>query len=144
MKKVRDLMSTDVDTVSRDQTAEDAALRMRFLDHGSVGVVDRDRLVGVLTDRDIVVRVLAEGRAPAEIRVEEIMSSPPVTCAADAEIESAVELMTRHRIRRLPVMDRHRKLVGWLSLANLLRSDDLQSGREILAGLFSPDAPPSP
>ena len=132
-------MSTEVDTVTRGQTAEDAALRMRFLDHGSVGVVDNDRLVGVLTDRDIVVRVIAEGRSPSEVRVEEIMSSPPVTCAADAELGSAVELMARHRIRRLPVTDRHRKLVGWLSLANLLRGEDVQAGRTVLEGVYGLD-----
>jgi CBS domain-containing protein len=99
---------------------EDAARHMRDANVGSLLVVNDDRLLGIVTDRDLVVRALAGGR-PAQTTVEMVMSAPAVTVPADADVATAAEAMVRHRVRRLPVVDGDR-VAGIVTLDDLLSS----------------------
>lgn len=121
MPKVRDLMTPRVECIDADQTIEAAAQRLRDLDVGALPVQGRDgSLVGMLTDRDIVVRGVAEGRDARSERVGAVVSGPPLTIDPEATIEDAIVLMKGRRIRRLPVLSEGR-LVGILAQADVAR-----------------------
>ena len=114
MTTVADVMTPGVQSTSSTEILRDAARTMREGDFGSMPVVDDGRLVGVLTDRDIVVRAVAEGHDPAAVRVGEVASRDPVTVAPGDGLDDAMELMARHKVRRLPVVDGN-SLVGVVS-----------------------------
>jgi CBS domain-containing protein len=118
MTRVAEVMTPGVETTSSAEALRDAARTMREGDFGSMPVVDDGRLVGILTDRDIVVRAVAEGLDPAVVRVGEVASRDPVTVGSDEALDEAMELMAHHRVRRLPVVDDGR-LVGVVSQADI-------------------------
>jgi len=118
MTTVADVMTSGVESTSSTEILCDAAQTMREGDFGSMPVVDEGRLVGVLTDRDIVVRAVAGGLDPAAVRVGEVASGDPVTVAPGESLDEAMELMARHKVRRLPVVDDGR-LVGVVSQADI-------------------------
>lgn len=117
--KVRDVMSSDIETIRSGLSAKAAADRMAKNGIGYLPVKDRDRLVGVLTDRDIACRIVAEDRDPRATKVADIMSASVAYCFDDDELEEAVHLMEQNRVRRLPVLDRKDRLVGILSLSDV-------------------------
>lgn len=116
--KVRELMTTDVPAAELGSTLEEIATIMRHEDLGAVPIVDDGELVGIVTDRDIVVRCVAEGGDPGESTAEDILSGGLVTVAPEADIEEAEEMMSRHQIRRLPVV-REGRLQGMISLGDI-------------------------
>ena len=117
--KVCDVMTTDVETVQMNSTLEEAASIMKVENVGAVPVVDEDDdLVGILTDRDIVVRCVADGKNPAETNVEDVLSHELETIEPDVDIEEAAKLMADKQIRRLPVCE-DGELVGILSIGDL-------------------------
>lgn len=120
--KVSDLCRQDfVIGTGPEMTVRDAAARMAEDGVGSLIVVDHSgALVGIITDRDIVVRCTAQGLSPEKVAVEEAMSKPVVTISHKADLEDAARLMRRHEIRRLPVLDQHGKVLGMLSFDELL------------------------
>ena len=118
MTSVADVMTPGVESTTSSEALRDAARTMREGDFGSMPVVDDGRLVGVLTDRDIVVRAVAEGLDPTVARVGEVASRDPVTVGPEQDLDEAIELMSRHRVRRLPVVERGR-LVGVVSQADV-------------------------
>jgi CBS domain-containing protein len=118
MTTVADVMTPGVETTRSAAALRDAARTMREGDFGSMPVVDDGYLTGILTDRDIVVRAVAEGLDPAAARVGVVASRDPVTVAPGDDLDDAMELMARHRIRRLPVVDAGR-LVGVVSQADI-------------------------
>jgi CBS domain-containing protein len=118
MTRVADVMTPGVETTTSSAALQDAARMMREGDFGSVPVVDDGRLVGILTDRDIVVRGVAEGHDPAVVRVGDVASRDPVAVAPDQDLDEAMELMAEHRVRRLPVVEDGR-LVGVVSQADV-------------------------
>ena len=115
---VRELMTHDVEVVSPQSTLREAAELMRTVDTGALPVCDGDRLRGMLTDRDIVVRGLALGCSP-DSPVSEVMSTQLYTVREDVLIEDAARLMRDQQIRRLPVLDENKRLVGIISLGDL-------------------------
>jgi CBS domain-containing protein len=117
-KHVRDAMTAHVRTASPAQSLADAAEVMKAEDVGSVPVVDDGRLIGIVTDRDIVVRVVAEHRDPQAVRVDEVASRELVTVAPEQDLDEALRLMAAHQVRRLPVVDDGR-LVGMLAQADV-------------------------
>jgi CBS domain-containing protein len=122
MTKARDLMTAGAECVGENETLVDAARKMRDLDVGMLPICGEDnRLKGVLTDRDIVVRCLAEGGDPATALAGQLGQGKPVTIGADDSIEEALATMTEHQIRRLPVIDGH-DLVGMLAQADIARA----------------------
>jgi CBS domain-containing protein len=122
MTTTRDIMTSGADCARTGETLADAARKMRDLQVGALPVCgDDDRLAGMITDRDIVVSVVAEGKDPASVRVDELAQGKPVTIGADDSVEEALATMSEHGVRRLPVIDGHR-LVGVVSQADIARN----------------------
>jgi CBS domain-containing protein len=122
MTKAREIMSTGAECANVNDTLVDAAKKMRDLDVGALPICgDDDRLKGMITDRDIVVRVVAEGRDPSSCKVSELAQGKPVTIGADDSVEEALSTMSQHGVRRLPVIDGH-DLVGMVSQADVARN----------------------
>jgi len=94
---------------------------MNDFEIGCLVVVEAGRVVGILTERDVLKRVVDEGRKPEETRVREVMSKPPVTISPDADLETAIELMFKHKIKKLPVVE-NGKLVGLVTFTDLVRA----------------------
>ena len=116
--KIRDVMSKDVQVARPGDTLQDVAGRMAAGDFGFIPVAEGERLVGTLTDRDIVVRAIAKGGGAASL-VSEAMTAPVTTVLDSADLKVALEAMSGGRIRRLPVLDKHDRLVGVVSLGDL-------------------------
>jgi CBS domain-containing protein len=117
---VGDAMHEGCECIGEKQSVLDAAKRMEDLDIGVLPICgEDDRLKGMLTDRDIVVKVIAQGRDPATTTVGELAQGTPVTVPADAPIEQAVRLMREHAIKRLPVLDENRRLCGIVTEADI-------------------------
>lgn len=122
--KVHEIMTSHPRGVSPANTLVEAAGLMRQLDVGALPVCEGDRLMGMLTDRDLVVRGIADGLDPNAALVSEVMSGGIETVSADDEVERAVQMMEMHQIRRLPVLNRERKLVGMISLGDVATSSN--------------------
>ena len=135
--KVSEVMTTGVETVRPDQQARDAARFMLQADTGSIPVTDGERLVGMITDRDIAVRGVALGYGPDTL-VSELMSSGVVSAHADDHIEEAARKMSEAQVRRLPVIDENQRLVGIVSLGDLARETDEQTASQALEGVSAP------
>jgi len=116
--KVSKCMTRDVQLVTATQTIRDAARMMSDLDAGALPVQQDDRLVGMITDRDIAVRAVAQGKSP-DTPVSEVMSSEVLYCFDDQEIEDVARNMGEMKVRRLPVMNRDMRLVGIISIGDL-------------------------
>ncbi len=126
-KTARDIMTPDAECVQESASILDAAKKLADLDVGAMPICgDDERLKGIITDRDIVVKVLAEGKDPSSTKVSEIGGGKPVTIGADDSIEQALEVMSEHQVRRLPVIDGH-DLVGIISQADV--ASDLPEGK---------------
>ena len=133
MTIARDIMTPAPTCVGENETLVDAARLMASLDVGALPICGEDkRLKGMLTDRDIVVKCLAEGGDPATTRAGELGEGKPVTVGADDDIAEALEAMKEHQIRRLPVIDGH-DLVGIISQADMALSLSAQDAGETLA-----------
>jgi CBS domain-containing protein len=117
--QVKDVMTRGAEVVRPDATLQEAANKMKSLDIGPLPVCDGDKVVGMLTDRDITVRATAEGLDPKQTRVREVMSKELITCLEDQDVKEAAELMQSKQIRRVPVLNRDKRLVGMLSLGDL-------------------------
>ena len=136
--KLREAMTSDVRMVRPDQTIRDAAHLMAELDIGALPVEDNDRLVGMITDRDIAVRAIAEGRGP-DTSVREVMSREIKYCYEDQSVEEVTQNMGELRVRRLPVLSREKRLVGILSLGDLAIDESAQDDAgEALGGISRP------
>ena len=118
MPTIRELMTTSVETVGPDGTAKDAAAYMLSADTGSIPVCDGDKIIGMITDRDIAVRAVAGGAACTSPVVEYI-SRDPHTARADDDLKTVLDAMGTKQIRRLPVLDKDDRLVGVVSLGDL-------------------------
>ena len=130
-KRVREAMTASVSSVSPSQSLADAAEVMKREDVGSVPVVEEGRLAGIVTDRDIVTRAVAEQKNPQAVRVEEIASHDLVTVEPEQDLEEALALMARHKIRRLPVLEGGR-LVGMLAQADVaLKAKEKEVGEMV-------------
>lgn len=120
--RVRDIMSGSVECIGQYETLQKAAGMMKDLDVGALPICgDDQRLKGMITDRDIVVKCLAEGSDPRDVQADEFAQGEPVTVGADDDIDTALRTMQDARVRRLPVIDGH-ELVGMLSQADIVRT----------------------
>ena len=122
MTTARDIMSGSAECASESETLVDAARKMKDLDVGSLPICgEDDRLKGVITDRDIVVNCVADGRDPSSVKVSELGDGKPVTIGADDSVDEILRTMTEHAVRRLPVIDGDR-LVGIVSQADVAKN----------------------
>jgi CBS domain-containing protein len=132
MPTARELMTPGAECVGERETLVDAASKMRDLDVGALPICGEDnQLKGVLTDRDIVTRVIAEGRDPADITAGELGQGKPVTIGADDDAEETLRTMAEHQVRRLPVIDGH-ELIGIVSQADVARELPNETVGEVL------------
>lgn len=130
-------MTRVVEVVPPDLCARDLAVRMKELNLGSFPVVDDGYLVGVVTDRDLALRVMAEGRDAAVTLVRDIMTREPAWCAPGENLEGVLARMASRRVRRLPVLDANRRLVGVVTLGKIAETDCEASG-EVLRDVVRP------
>jgi CBS domain-containing protein len=132
---VSDVMTRDVEIARPDQTVQDVAQKMAEMDAGALPVEENDRLVGMVTDRDIAVRVAAEGKDPKETQVRDIMSKKIRYCFEDEDVEDIAENMAEQQVRRLPVVSRNKRLVGIVSLGDIATSLPHHVGGSALRGI---------
>ena len=135
--KVCDCMSRDVQVASPNQSIRDAAKMMARLDAGVLPVGDNDRLVGVITDRDIAIRAVAEGKSPTT-KVGDVMSHEVLYCFDDQDLEDIAQNMAEMKIRRMPVVNRDKRLVGIISLGDLARSEDARTTGQAVSEISEP------
>jgi CBS domain-containing protein len=131
-QSIRDLMTENPCSIDADKSVAYAAKMMRDEDVGLAPIVEGDKLIGTLTDRDIAVRVVAEGKDPEQTTVREVASTNIVTIDPQQDLDEALRLMAKHQVRRLPVVEEDGKLVGVLAQADVAREgDDKQTGQVV-------------
>ena len=134
-KTARDIMTGGAECVGENETVLDAAKRLAELDVGAMPICGEDnRLKGMLTDRDIVVKVLAQGKDPSVDQAGELAEGKPVTIGADDSVDEALRTMAEHQVRRLPVIDGH-DLIGIVSQADLAKNVDEEKVGELVEAI---------
>ncbi len=139
MTRIRDLMTGDIETVTPETSAQEAARFMLSSDTGSLPVTDGDKLLGIVTDRDLAIRGLAHGHGP-EALVGDLMSDDMVTARADDEVGAVAQRMADAQVRRLPVLDENDKLVGMISLGDLSREQEQAAAAQALEGVSAQES----
>lgn len=131
--KLKDVMSSPVETVSPDSTIEEIALRMKSVGAGVLPVCDGEKIRGIVTDRDLVLRGIAEGKDPKATKASEVMTEGVCYSFEDEDIQQASRNMREHGVRRLVVLDRAKRLVGMVSLGDLTRKgDDIPAAARVI------------
>jgi CBS domain-containing protein len=131
-KSIRDVMTANPQSVEPSSTIADAARLMRDSDVGSLPVVEDGKLKGVVTDRDIAVRAVAEGKDPKGTKVGDVLSQDVVTIDPQQDLDEALRLMARHQVRRLPVVEEDGRLVGIIAQADVAQhGDDRKTGQVV-------------
>jgi CBS domain-containing protein len=137
MAQLKNVMTRDVKTVSPDATAQEAASFMLSADTGSIPVCENEKVIGMVTDRDIAVRAIAEGRGP-DCSVRDLMSEN-IICARDTDdVQAVAQQMSDAQVRRLPVVDADDRLVGMVSLGDLSRESQQSAAATALEGVTAP------
>lgn len=116
---VKKIMTPNVEVLSPAATIREAAAKMKSLDVGAIPIQDNGNTIGIVTDRDIAIRAVADGRDPNKVKVSEVMTSGVTYCHEDDDIDRLREIMEEGQIRRVPVLDRNERLVGIVSLGDL-------------------------
>jgi CBS domain-containing protein len=142
-RSIRDTMTTDPRSITPRDAVVEAARLMRDEDIGSLPVTEEGRLVGMVTDRDIAVRVVAEGKSPDSTTVGEILSPDPIAARPDQDLDEALHLMAQHQVRRLPVVEEDR-LVGILAQADVALEEKEKKTGELVEAISQPSGPERP
>ena len=137
MKKCSDIMTKDLVFSHPTDTVDDVAKLMKKEDIGPVLIVEKGdqgkRLVGIVTDRDLAIKVVGEGRDPKKTKVKDVMTTKVVTCRADDDVQNAMNAMAQHQLRRIPVVDEYGMLVGIISQADVAtRVDEPEQTAEVV------------
>jgi CBS domain-containing protein len=138
MQQLKDLMSRDVKVVSPDMTIGEAAKKMRDGDFGMMPVGEDDRMIGTISDRDIAIRAVAEGKE-AGTKVRDVMSEGIIWAYEDNSVEQVATIMSKHQVRRLPVVNRDKRLVGIVALGDFaVESSEIQPAAKALSEISKP------
>jgi len=138
MQNVKQLMSRDVEVISPEMTIRDAARAMRDGDFGMMPVGENDRMIGTISDRDIAIRGVAEGKS-ADTTVREVMSEGVVWVYEDDSVEEAARMMSENQVRRLPVVNRDKRLVGIVALGDFaVDPSEIEPAAEALSEISKP------
>jgi CBS domain-containing protein len=140
-KTIREVMTRDVEVVNPNDTLREAAEKMRSLNVGPLPVSDGQRVLGMITDRDIVVRAIAIGKDPISTKVSDVMTSGIQYCFDDDNVDTVLNRMKEQQIRRFIVVDRNKKLVGIVALGDLSQEVSEQKVGEALGGISEPSTP---
>jgi CBS domain-containing protein len=138
MQQLKDLMSPDVQVISPDATIREAAEHMREGDFGMMPVGEDDRMIGMISDRDIAIRAVAEGK-DAGTKVRDVMSEGIAWAYEDDSVEQAAMIMSERQVRRLPVVDRDKRLVGIVALGDIaVESSEIRPAAQALSEISRP------
>jgi CBS domain-containing protein len=140
-QKIRDVMTRDVECARPDMLLPEAAERMKSLDIGSLPVCEGRKVVGIVTDRDLAIRGIAEGRDVRQTRVADLMSRDVVSVAEDDDLEKAQKLMHDRQVRRLPVLNASGELAGYLAMAKVADAADTEQAGRVLKGVSQKGSP---
>jgi CBS domain-containing protein len=138
--RVSEAMTRDVRVANPGQTIREVAKIMAQIDAGSMPVGENDRLIGMITDRDIALRAVAQGKGP-DTPVRDVMSKEVKYCFEDEDLEHVAQNMADIRVRRLPVVNRDKRLVGIVSLGDIAQNEDCETTGEATAGVSQPGGP---
>jgi CBS domain-containing protein len=138
--KISEVMTREVETISPDQTAQEAASFMLRVDAGSIPVTEGEKLIGMITDRDIAVRGVAKGLGP-DTPVRDLMTDEIICVRLDDSTDDAANRMSEAQVRRLPVVDEQENLCGIVSLGDLARETSDESAHDALEGVVQPGGP---
>lgn len=122
MTKVKDVMSTNFKFMAPDSPVSKVAQQMRDLDCGFMPLAENDKMIGMITDRDITIRAVAEGKDPAKVMARDIMTEKTFYCYDDQDVEEVCNNMGEIQVRRLPVVNREKRLVGIVSMGDLAQA----------------------
>ena len=140
--QINQVMTRNPEVLRPEASVREAAQRMKELDVGMFPICDGERLIGTITDRDIALRATADGRDADETTVKDVMTQEVDYCFEDQDAEEAVDMMNANQIRRLPILNRDKRLVGIVSLGDLAtRAEDPSLSAEALAGISIPSKP---
>jgi CBS domain-containing protein len=137
--RISEIMTRDPELIDPNSSIRDAARRMKNEDIGALPIGENDRLIGMVTDRDIAVRAVAEDRDPSSTTVRDVMSERIYYCFEDDDIESAARCMAENRVRRLPILNRDKRLTGIVSLADIAQTGE-ECERVALEGVSEPSS----
>lgn len=138
MQKLKDLMSRDVKVISPEMSIRDAAMQMREGEFGMLPVGENDRMIGTITDRDIAIRAVAKGM-DCNTKVRDVMSDGIAWVFEDESVEDAAKMMSERQVRRLPVVDRNKRLVGIVALGDFaVESSEIRPAAEALSEISKP------
>ena len=137
--KLKEIMTPDVEVIHPDDSLQTAAQKMQDRDIGFLPVCDGDRLVGVVSDRDIIVRVIAEGMDPKAMIGRDLVIAPVIYCFEDQDVDEAARIMQENQIRRLVILNRDKRLVGVVSLGDLALNRPADQSGEVLQSVSEPD-----
>ena len=141
-ESIREIMTREVEAAQPDMTIQDAARLMKDKDIGSLPVCEGRKVVGMVTDRDITVRGVAEGRNPGSTRVGDVMSRDVISVKDDSKLGDAERLMHDRQLRRLPVLNGEGELVGYLAMARIARNESPERAGRVLKGVSESASPP--
>ena len=138
MQQLKDLMSRDVKVINPDMTIGEAAQKMRDGDFGMLPVGEDDRMIGTISDRDIAIRAVAEGK-DSETKVRDVMSDGIAWAYEDDSVEKAANIMSERQVRRLPVVNRNKRLVGIVALGDFaVESSEIKPAAQALSEISKP------
>ncbi len=138
---IKEIMTPSVEIVQPQTSVKDTAARMQALNVGVMPIGDNDRLVGIVTDRDIAVRCAGEGKDPAKTKVGDVMTSNVTYCLEDQDVMEAAELMKTNGIRRLAVLNNDKRLVGMCAMGDLAVHGDRDTAADVLVEVSKPSEP---
>ena len=141
--QVSEIISRNVETIDPAATVREAAQRMRSMDVGSLPVCDGANLLGMITDRDITIRAIADGRDPAQTPVRDAMTPSVEYVFEDDDVQRAAQIMQDKQIRRLPVVNREKKLVGIVALGDIARTGNDRMSGNTLQDISDPGRQPN-
>jgi CBS domain-containing protein len=137
--QIKEIMTSDPELIDPEASIRKAAKRMRDEDIGALPVGENDRLIGMVTDRDIALRGVAEDRAPETTTVRDVMSEKVYYCFEDDDIEDAAQCMAENQVRRLPILNRDKRLTGIVSLADIAQTGE-ECEKTALEGVSEPSS----
>ena len=141
--QLSEIITRDVETIGPETTVREAAQRMRSMDVGSLPVCDGANLLGMITDRDITIRAIADGRDPAQTPVKDAMTPNVEYVFEDDDVQRAAQIMQDKQIRRLPVVNREKKLVGIVALGDIARTGNDRMSGNTLQDISDPGRQPN-
>ena len=137
--KISEIMTRDPELIEPTATIREAAQRMKNEDIGALPIGENDRLIGMVTDRDIAIRGVAEGRDPSSTTVRDVMSEKIYYCFEDDDVEDAASCMADNQVRRLPILNRDKRLTGIVSLADIAQTGE-ECEKTALEGVSEPSS----